>query len=254
MLAAKRYDVIGETLRSAGVASTDDLARALGVSVETVRRDLVVLERRGALQRVRGGAALDATFGGEEAPYTERSTSGTEEKRAIGRRAAQLVQSGQTIILDVGTTALEAARALPHDFHGTVATCSLLVAHELAGRREVEVLVSGGRLRGGDMSLSNAQTVSFFTDLRADLAFLGSGGVDAAAGLTDFHLDEVATRRVIIANTARSFVLADGSKLGRIAPHRVCGLADLDGLITDGAVPTALAVAVQGAGGAVLAA
>jgi len=254
MLAAKRHDLIGEALRTAGVVSTEDLAHELGVSLETVRRDLVALESRGALRRVHGGAALDASFGSEEASFADRVASGTELKRAIGRRAAELVSSGQTIVLDVGTTALEVARALPPNFRGTVATCSLLVASELASRREVEILVSGGRLRRGDLSLSNAQTVLFFADLRADLAFLGSGGVDATAGLTDFHLDEVATRRTIIANTARSFVLADSSKLGRVAPHRVCGLADIDGLITDGAVPPALAVAIQGTGGTVLAA
>lgn len=251
MLAAKRHELIGGALRTAGVVSTEELAQGLGVSLETVRRDLVALERRGALRRVHGGAALGATFGGEE-PFADRSVLETSAKQAIGRRAADLVTSGQTIILDVGTTALEVARALPPSFRGTVATCSLLVACELAGRRDVEVLVSGGRLRSGDLSLSNAQTSSFFADLRADLAFLGSGGVDAVAGLTDFHLDEVATRRVIIENAARSFVLADAVKLGRVAPHRVCGLAEVDGLITDGEVPAALALIIEGSGGTLL--
>jgi DeoR family fructose operon transcriptional repressor len=252
VLAAKRHDLIGAALRSTGVVSTEDLARQLGVSPETIRRDLVVLERGGALRRVHGGAALGQPFGAEEPSFADRQTSGTEQKRAIGRRAAQLVSSGQTIVLDVGTTALEVARALPVDFRGAVATCSLLVAAELADRRGIDVLVSGGRLRGGDLALANAQTVSFFADLRSDLAFLGSGGVDAIAGLTDFHLDEVATRRTIIANAARCYVLADAGKLGRIAPHRVCGLGDVDGLVTEGAVPRALGIAIQGGGGAIL--
>ena len=254
MLSARRHDLIVEALRSAGVVSTDELAQRLEVSVETVRRDLVVLERRGALRRVHGGAAPARAFGGTEASFDDRSNTATEEKRAIGRRAAELVSCGQTVVLDVGTTALEVARALAPEFRGTVATCSLLVAGELANRGDVEVLVSGGRLRHGDLALSNAQTLSFFTDLRADIAFLGSGGVDAVAGLTDFHVDEVATRRVMIANAARSYVLADSSKLGRVAPHRVCPLAEIDGLITDGDVPTALSIAVQGTGGVVLAA
>ena len=251
MLAAKRYELIGETLRAAGVISTEDLSRQLGVSVETVRRDLVALERRGALRRVHGGAA---PLGGEEGSFADRSSLAIQQKRTIGMLAADLVMPGQTIVLDVGTTCLEVARALSHDFRGTVATCSLLVAGELASRRDIEVLVSGGRLRGGDLSMSNAQTVSFFSDLRADVAFLGSGGVDAGAGLTDFHLDEVATRRVMIANAARSYVLADSSKLGRVAPHRVCGLGDVAGVITDAEMAGPLAVAIHGSGGTVIAA
>ncbi len=254
MLAAKRHELIIAALRSAGVVSTEDLAARLEASPETIRRDLVFLEGSGALRRVHGGAALAPGMDGEEASFADRSSSGTDAKRAIGRRAADLVRPGQTVILDVGTTALEVARALPSDFRGTIATCSLRVAAELSTRRAAEILVSGGRLRSGDLSMANAQTVAFFADLRADIAFLGSGGVDASTGLTDFHLDEVATRRVIIANAARSFVLADGTKLGRIAPHRVCGLSELAGLITDGSVPKALKVAVGVAGGTVLSA
>jgi len=254
MLAAKRHELILTALRTAGVVSTEDLATRLEASPETIRRDLVILEGTGALRRVHGGAASALGMDGEEASFADRSSSGTEAKRAIGRRAAELVRPGQTVILDVGTTALEVARALPADFRGTVATCSLRVAAELSTRRDAEILVSGGRLRTGDLSMANAQTVAFFADLRADIAFLGSGGVDAVSGLTDFHLDEIASRRVIIANSARSFVLADNTKLGRIAPHRVCGLTDLAGLITDGSVPKPLQVALGVAGSAVLSA
>jgi DeoR/GlpR family transcriptional regulator of sugar metabolism len=156
------------------------------------------------------------------------------------------------VVIDVGTTALEVARALPITFRGTVATCSLLVAAELAGRPTVEVLVSGGRVRAGDLACSNAQALSFFADLRPDVAFLGSGGVDTGTGLTDFHLDEVATRRIILANTARSYVLADSTKFGRVAPHRVCGLEEFDGLITDEMTSAPLRAAIERAGGVVV--
>ncbi len=227
----------------------------LNASIETVRRDLMALERRGVLTRVHGGAVnAGSPFAGEEPPFADRTVLAREGKMAIGRVGAGLVCPGQTLVFDVGTTALEVARALPLNFHGTVATCSLLVADELADRRNVEVLVSGGRVRGGDLSLSNAQTVAFFEDLRADVAFLGSGGVDAAAGLTDYHLDEVASRRVIIANAAQRYVLADSSKLDLVAPHRVCGLDAIDGVITDRAAPSALENAVQRAGGVIIAA
>lgn len=91
----------------------------------------------------------------------------------------------------------------------------------------------------------------FFADLNADVAFLGSGGVDPAAGLTDYHLDEVASRRLMIANTVRSYVLADSRKLGRVAAHRVCALDEIDGLVTDEAPSPELREALEESGGLV---
>jgi DeoR family transcriptional regulator, fructose operon transcriptional repressor len=252
MLAAERHRRISDELQDRRIVRTEDFAKLLGVSVETVRRDLVVLERRGSLVRVHGGATSTAGRVGEEASYAERSASDHEAKVAIGRAAADLVLPGQTVIIDVGTTAVEVARTLPESYHGIVATCSLLAATELAGRPGIEVLVSGGRLRAGDLACSNAQAVAFFSDIHADVAFLGSGGVDAAAGLTDFHLDEVASRRVIAANTLRSYVLADAGKFGRVAPHRVCGLDEVDGVITNEAPPQTLRAAIERTGGVVV--
>lgn len=253
MLAAERHRRIRAALRDRAVVRTEELAGMLGVSAETVRRDLVALERRGSLVRVHGGATSVAGGSGEEATFAERSATDREAKAAIGRAAASRVRPGQTVIIDVGTTALEVARALPRDHHGVVATCSLLAAAELAGRPGVEVLVAGGRLRAGDLACSGAATAEFFADLNADAAFLGSGGVDAAAGLTDYHLDEVATRRVMIANSVRSYVLADSAKLGRVAAHRVCGLDAFDEVITDRMPSPALREALEESGGLIVA-
>jgi DeoR family fructose operon transcriptional repressor len=253
VLAAERHGHILGALRGARVVRTEDLAHQLDVSLETVRRDLVVMEQRGALRRVRGGATGQATFAGQEPTFEDRSSLASAGKQSIGRLAAAMVSPGQTVILDVGTTALEVARALPADFTGTVATCSLPVAAELASRRSVEVLVSGGRLRSGDLSLSNAQAVAFFADLHADIAFLGSGGLHPTAGLTDFHVDEIATRRVILRHSAQAWILADSSKFGVAAPHRVCGLDELHGLVTDCRPPAELASALERSGATVVA-
>ena len=253
MLPTERHARILDAVRLARVVSTEELARQLDVSAETVRRDLVVLESAGRLTRVHGGAVIvGADVTGEETAFSERSVERRPAKEAIGRAAAGLVRPGQTIVIDVGTTALEVARALPGTFRGVVATCSLLVAAELAGRTGVELLVSGGRVRAGDLACSNHQAQAFFADLHADLAFLGSGGVDVEDGLSDYHLDEVATRRVMIANTTRSFALADTSKIGRTAPHRVCALADLAGVVAEKALPAAVRKAVERGGGTVV--
>jgi DeoR/GlpR family transcriptional regulator of sugar metabolism len=249
VLPAERHRRILGTLAGGSVVGTDQLTAHLGVSSETVRRDLKVLERQGKLVRVHGGATSVATVAGAEPSYVDRAGLAVEGKRAIGRRAAALVRPGMTLMIDVGTTALEVARALPEDFHGFVATCSLLAAAELAGRPGVEVVVSGGRVRGGDLAVSSSMTADFFRDLRPDIAFLGSGGVDAAAGLTDFHFDEVATRRVVLAQSAAAYVLADASKHGRVAAHRVCGLGDFTALITDKRPGVELETALEATGG-----
>ena len=248
MLAVERHARILDTVQARQVVSTEELSQSLAVSIETIRRDLVQLGRQGSLRRVHGGAAAASAFASAEVAFEDRTGIASEGKAAIGAIASGLVESGQTIVFDVGTTVLEAARALPASFTGTVATCSLLVAAELAGRPHIELLVAGGRVRGGDLAVSNADTVRFFADLHPDVAFLGSGGVSVEAGLTDFFPDEIATRRVMLANAVRSYVLADASKLRRVAPHGVCGLDELSALITDRTPPAALQTAADRAG------
>jgi DeoR family transcriptional regulator, fructose operon transcriptional repressor len=232
VLAAERHSRISDAIELDRVVSTEFLSAALGVSIETVRRDLIELETQGVLRRVRGGAARTPVTGGE-GTFEHRSTLASEAKTAIGSIAASLIGPRDTVVMDVGTTALAVARALPDSFQGTVATCSMPVAVELAARGGIDVLLSGGRVRSGDLALSNAQAVSFFADIHADVAFVGSGGVDLDAGLTDFYLDEISTRRTIIRNATKSYVLADIDKLGRIAPYRVCSLNDITAVITN---------------------
>jgi DeoR/GlpR family transcriptional regulator of sugar metabolism len=237
VLAVERRRRILRSLQRSPAITTDEFAAELGVSPETVRRDLIELERRGMLRRVHGGAAALVRLVPEEPEYSERALEQSEAKRAIGAAAAAMVISGQTVVIDVGTTSLEVARALPHDLRATIATPSLLVAAELSTRPHVQVLVAGGRVRPGDLACSGTETIEFFGDLHAEIAFLGSGAISPAVGLTDYHRDEVPTKRAIIANADKVLVLADSSKFDRAAPYRVCGLSDLDGVITDAPFP-----------------
>jgi len=152
------------------------------------------------------------------------------------------VEPEETIVIDVGTTALEVARALPGGFRGRVLTNSVPAAMELSGRRDVELLLCGGQVRAGDGACGGAHAEAFFAEFYADRAFLGSGGVHPQAGLTDYYPAEVVVRRTIIDHTAATYVLADSSKLGKIAVHRVCPLDRLTAVITDDAEnPAALA-------------
>jgi DeoR family transcriptional regulator, fructose operon transcriptional repressor len=254
MLPVERHDAIVDAVSAGAAVSTDELVRRLGVSAETVRRDLALLEERGALRRVHGGAAPVADRRVVEPSYRERSAIRHGAKAQLARTAAGLLEPGQTVIIDIGTTAIAVAQAIPGDFRGTVVTPSLPVAVELADRPGIDVLVAGGRVRPGDLACSNAHTRMFFADIYADVALLGSGGVDAGAGLTDFHLDEIDVRRTMIANSARKYILADASKLGRVAPYRVCPLRDVDGVITDEPADAAAVAAIEEAGVTVLAA
>ena len=252
MLAEERRRRLVQVLDSLGTATTEQLARELEVSTETIRRDLGHLERQGRLRRIHGGATTDTSLPGQEPSFADRSHAAKAAKQRIAEVAAGRIEPGQTLIFDVGTTALAVARALPPRFHGTVITCSLLVAAELAGRPGLDVVVAAGHVRGGDLAVSSAQTASFFGDVHADIAFLGSGAVSAEVGVSDFYLDEVATRRVMVANSKISYVLADESKIGRVAVHRVCNVSDVTAIVTDRSPESRLVDAIHAAGGTLL--
>jgi DeoR family transcriptional regulator, fructose operon transcriptional repressor len=225
----RRQAILAE-VRKASAVSAEGLAETFGVSVETIRRDLRGLRDQGLLERVYGGAlSMQST----EGTFAARSTRHHDRKRAIAALAASLVEPQDTIVIDIGTTALEVARALPADFRGRVLTNSVPVAMELSARDQIELLLSGGQVRPGDAACYGARADAFFAQVYADKAFLGSGGVHAKAGLTDYYPHEVEARRVAIAHAGASYVLADTSKLGKVAVHRVCALTQVTAVITN---------------------
>jgi DeoR family fructose operon transcriptional repressor len=232
MLPTQRRQAILTEVRAASAVSADLLARRFGVSVETIRRDLRALQQQGLLERVYGGATHPSGRS-SEGSFAARSVRNMARKRAIAELAASLVEPDETIVIDVGTTALEVARALPATFRGRVLTNSIPVAMALSGVDGIELLASGGQVRAGDGACSGAHAEAFFAEFYADKAFLGSGGVHPGAGLTDYYPSEVVVRRTIIAHTAASYVLADSSKLGVIAVNRVCPLDAFTAIITD---------------------
>jgi DeoR/GlpR family transcriptional regulator of sugar metabolism len=247
MLPTQRRQAILAQVREQAAVSAEDLARQFAVSVETIRRDLRKLGDRGLLERVYGGATRPAGRS-SEGSFATRSTRNIDRKRAIAALAASLVEPEETIVVDVGTTALEVARALPAGFRGRVLTNSVPAAMEVSARSDVELLLCGGQVRAGDGACAGAHAEAFFDEFYADRAFLGSGGVHPQAGLTDFYPAEVAIRRTIIGHTALTYVLADSSKLGEIAVHRVCPLDRLTAVVTDDAENSAAYVALAAAG------
>jgi DeoR family transcriptional regulator, fructose operon transcriptional repressor len=232
MLPALRQEAILAQVRAQGAASAEELSQSLGVSVETIRRDLRGLRDQGLLTRVHGGATRSSRRSAEGS-FAARHALHPARKRAIAALAASLVEAADTIVIDTGTTALELARALPAGFRGRVLTNSVPVAAELTARGDIELLLCGGQVRPGDGACSGAHAQAFFADFYAAKAFLGAGGVDSGAGLTDYYPAEAAIRRTIAAHSAATYVLADSSKLGVIAVYRVCPLDRLTAVITD---------------------
>ena len=251
-LPVTRQSWILRKIADSGAVHTNDLADELHVSVETIRRDLASLERNGAVERVHGGAVSLGQRLGQEPSFQDRSAASAPAKTRIGVAAAGLVQDGATLFVDVGTTALAVAAALPAGFHGIVATNSLLAAAELARRPGLTVLATGGRVRPDDMAMAGQHALALLECLRVDVAFLGSGGVHPTSGLTDFHIDEVATRHVMMRNSAKTYVLADSRKFNVIAPFHVATWDAFTGLITDAEPPAGLRTAIVNAGAEVV--
>ena len=250
MLPEERRQRILEELAARGLVRVDDLVTQLDVSAETVRRDLIELERRNELTRVYGGATRNADAPARAAE--RRDVANPEAKRAIAQLAATLIRPHQTIIFDVGSTVLELARALPADLVAQALTNSGYTAQELARRPNVQIHLAGGEMRPEDLACSGQETEEFIGGFFADVAFLCAGGVHPQAGITDFYPREIAVRRHMLQRSTARYVLADSTKLGRVALRRVCELNAVTAVITDSDAQPELLEAIAARGIAVM--
>ena len=234
-----------EILRAVRSGSTHvtDLAQSFGVSEMTVRRDLRALARDGKLERVRGGAVN----AGVEPPFEQTIVERFEAKDRIGAAAAGLVADGQTVMIDIGTTTLQAA----HHLHGrviTVVTTSLAVYEELVPDPAVELLLPGGIVRRNYRSLVGVIAEDSLRQLRADVLFLGTSAVDGELAVWDSTMVEVPIKRAMIAAAERVVLLADAAKFAMSGSVRVCEAGVIDHVVTDAAIPLAARAAIADAG------
>lgn len=232
-----------------GFASVQALSDRFGVSAVTIRADLDRLQATGRLQRVRGGAVRRSR---PEQPFEQASAEAGPAKAQIAARAVDEVHDGDTLLLDVGTTTTAIARELVArtELHGlTVFTNSLTNAYELehaAGR--IAVVVTGGTLRPLQHSLVDPLATVLLEGISAHVAFIGCNGVDLEAGVTNVNLPETTVKRAFLHAARRRVVVADGSKLGDVQLARICGLDEVDLLITDAAAEPATVEALRAAG------
>ncbi|AUX71077.1 DeoR/GlpR family DNA-binding transcription regulator [Erwinia pyrifoliae] len=236
MLQETRLHRIRALLSTLGQVSTERIIKELGISRETARRDIIVLEAQGLAKRVHGGlVALDAT---PEPPLTVRSSVMAKEKRAIARAAARLLQPGQTVFLDAGSTTTMLAEELRTMSGLTVITNSLNAALKLCAAEEDEtlnnqVILLGGSMQAGAQETRGELTVGEIYRYRADVALLSPVGIEQNHGASSFHPHEAAIARAMTLQASRLILLADHSKLGICSRLNYAGIHQVSTLVTD---------------------
>lgn len=237
MHAEERRQLIADEVLRRGRVSVSRLAAAYDVTAETVRRDLVALEQRGALRRVHGGALATDRVRAEPA-VAERSTHMTAEKSRIATAALALVPEEGTVLVDAGTTTGALVDRFPADRRLTVVTNALPLALRLVALPQLTVITVGGRLRGRTLAAVDQFAVDMVRSLHVDVAFLATNGIDEA-GCTTPDPAEAAVKAAFAGAADQVVLLADRTKLGQRHFVRFAELADLDVVVTDdGAEPT----------------
>lgn len=234
-----RREAILDQIEADGGASIEGLAERFGVSGMTIRRDLQELADSGQVIRTHGGAAPAKRIS-FEFRFLERTRQQAHEKGQIAELAAQLVEPGQSVLLDSSTTTLAIARRLVEVPNVTVVTTSLPIASALFGRDDIEVIILGGSLRQNSPDLSGALTDNNLEQIHADVAFIGVDALDDRGALYNRSSDLGRMLKGMAAAADRVFAVADHTKVGRRELMRFGKLSDWDGLITDDAVPPAI--------------
>jgi len=241
-----RHEYILRRLQETGGVEVDELCNTLGASVATIRRDLEDLESRSLLRRTRGGAVPIGPLFYEpfrhDNSFQDKINSFAEEKRRIAQAASGLVSTGQTVALSGGTTTTEVVRCLRVLTGISIITNTVNVAMELSNRKDIEVIVTGGHLRGNWFTLVGPLATAAAEMLFSDIMFIGVDGIDAKKGLTCTNPSEAEVLRKLVQHAKMKVVVADHSKLGSVSKYLLCPIKEIDRLITDtGASASAIA-------------
>jgi DeoR family transcriptional regulator, fructose operon transcriptional repressor len=213
-------------------ASVQELSQELGVSESTVRRDLKELEEAKLLKRTHGGAVSlqSVNF---EATYPDKEDRLLDEKQRIARKAVEMIQEGDAILLDAGTTTLQIAKELRAFSNIKVITNSIMALNELRDCRNIEVSITGGMLRPDTLAFVGPMTERSLEMVRVDKTFLATNGLDLREGITTPNMLEAATKRKMISVAKQVILLADHSKLGQVSFCKVADVTEMDHCIID---------------------
>jgi DeoR family transcriptional regulator of aga operon len=232
-----RQELILHRLQTGGEVTIEELCTSLKASVATIRRDLDDLEQRSLLRRTHGGAVPIGPLFYEpfkhDASFQDMVESFAEEKRRIARAAADLVHTGDTIALSGGTTTTEVVRYLKLLTGITIITNTVNVAMELSPCKDIEVVVTGGQLRGNWFTLVGPLANHAAQMMFADIMFIGVDGIDSEHGLTCVHPHEAEVLNHLVHHSKRRVVVADHSKIGGVAKWLLCPTTEIHSIITD---------------------
>ncbi|MFP4206009.1 MAG: DeoR/GlpR family DNA-binding transcription regulator [Spirochaetota bacterium] len=234
---ARRLNRILTRLRTRNGAGMRELAAELGVSHMTVRRDLAVLQEQGLVTLFHGGAAYNTSpsTASTESAYSlvTAESRHAAEKRRIGRSAARLVEPGDTLIIDTGSTTETVARELPDDYDLTVLCYSLNVLHEVTRKRAVNLIFAGGTFHPNTLMFESPEGIALIRRTRATKAFISAAGVSLRLGVTCVNSYERDTKVAVIGSSLQRILVADSSKLDTVQPAYFADIGEFDIFVTD---------------------
>lgn len=231
----QRLAAIVDLVKNHGFVSIDSLARDFNVTVQTVRRDLKTLSAEGQISRYRGGAGLPSSI--ENMEYERRRVVHIDAKRRIAAAAAKDVPDHASLLMNIGTTTEQVARALCDHQDLRIITNNLNVARTLSENTDFRIVITGGTIRNRDGGIIGQVTRDMIEQFRVDIAIIGISGIDLDGTLYDYDMDEVICSQAIIRHARRIFLVADHSKFGRPALMRVGHINQIGALYTDAKPP-----------------
>tara|TARA_R110002020_G_scaffold466202_1_gene688475 strand:- start:39649 stop:40401 length:753 start_codon:yes stop_codon:yes gene_type:complete len=235
----KRHQTILNKLEKEKYIEVLDLCQLLDVSAVTIRKDLKLLEEKGLLFRTHGGASLENPYINDRHVHEKEKIS-VEEKSGIAQAAARTISENDSIIIASGTTVQALARSIKPVGKLMVITSSLHVVLELLRFKEVDVLQLAGYVRHSSASVVGNYAQQILESVSCSKLFLGVDGIDLEYGLTTTNLEEAQLNRKMLSSAQRTIVLADSSKFGKKSFAKICGLEEIDEIITDNGIPPSI--------------
>ncbi len=230
---AERINKVMSYVERYGNAKISELALAIGVSESTIRRDLDALVNSGKIERTHGGAILPRRSLSFEHPYKEKMRILPENKKRIGEFCAKMVQDGDTVFLDSGTTIFRIGENLTQKKNLTIFTYDLFIASMLCFDVSTQVIVTGGVKREGHNVLTGSVTEDFISRIRFNTLFLGADAIDEHFGISNTILPEASIKTKLCRAANKVVLAADSTKFGKTAVAKVCDLNEVDCIVTD---------------------
>jgi DeoR/GlpR family transcriptional regulator of sugar metabolism len=242
MIQEQRHQMIESFLKQHKAAKASELATLLGVSIDTVRRDLEVLEKKGVVKKVHGGAILTPRSDNVlNKLFNEREVKNLEKKQEVASLAVELIEEGQAIALNGGTTTIELAKVLVEKFERlTIITNDLRILSILGANKHFKIILTGGYFNPEEYTLYGKQCEEILSNFTIDIAFITVNGLSLEHGLTDFRMHEVGVIQTIISRSKYNVVVADSSKFETSSYINICPLQNIDLIVSDSSLPSTM--------------